>query len=80
MGLDRIKHMFELVDVSRMAPAEVLGVLEAVQRTRRLVEVQEALALLRLVRSYRHGIATGKVRLGAEGTPLIDECYVSGHP
>jgi hypothetical protein len=35
--------------------------------------VQEALAMLRVVRAYRHPIAADKVQLAAEGTGLIDD-------
>jgi len=65
--------MFEVVDVSRMTPAQALGVMEQAARVRRLAEAQEALALLRLVRTYRHDIPADKVQLGGDGTPPVDD-------
>ena len=40
---------------------------------KRHVEVQEALAMLRVVRAYRHQIPTDQVQLGGDGTGLVDD-------
>ena len=68
----RIGHMFEYVDVSGLNAGEALGVLERAQQAKRHAEVQEAMALLRVVRTYRHQIPTDKVTVAGEGTGLID--------
>ena len=73
MGPARIVHMFEYVDVSRLDAGAALGVLEQAQVAKRHAEVQEALAMLRVVKTYRHQIPTDKIRLAAEGTGLVDD-------
>ena len=50
-----------------------LGVVEQAQTAMRQAEVQEALAMLRVVKTYRHQIPTDKVRLGGDGTGLVDD-------
>lgn len=65
--------MAEYIDLSRADAAAALDVLEQAQLTKRRAEVQEALAMLRVVHTYRHQIPTDKVRLGGEGTPTIDD-------
>jgi hypothetical protein len=65
--------MLEYTDVSRLDAGAALGVLERAQRARRHAEVQEALAMLRVVHAYRHQIPTDKVRLAGDGTGLIDD-------
>nr|WP_300141834.1 DUF222 domain-containing protein [Propionicimonas sp.] len=65
--------MFEYTDVSRLDAGAALGVLEQAQQARRRAEVQEALAMLRVVHTYRHQIPTDKVRLAGDGTGLIDD-------
>ncbi|MEA5119500.1 MAG: DUF222 domain-containing protein, partial [Propionicimonas sp.] len=65
--------MFERVDVSRMDAAAALDLVEAAERVRLLADVQRATAMLRVVRSYRHEVPADKVRLGADGTPLVDD-------
>lgn len=65
--------MFEYVDVSRLDAGAALGVLEQAQTARRRAEVQEALAILRVVKTYRHQISTDKVQLGGDGTGLVDD-------
>jgi hypothetical protein len=65
--------MLECTDVSRLDAGAALGVLERAQRARRHAEVQEALAMLRVVHAYRHQIPTDKVRLAGDGTGLIDD-------
>lgn len=65
--------MFEYVDVDRLDAGAALDVLEQAQQAKRHAEVQEALAMLRVVKTYRHQIPTDKVRLASEGTGLIDD-------
>lgn len=65
--------MFEYVDVSRLDAGAALGVLEQAQTAKRQAEVQEALAMLRVVKTYRHQIPTDKIRLGGDGTGLVDD-------
>ncbi|MEA5116352.1 MAG: DUF222 domain-containing protein [Propionicimonas sp.] len=65
--------MFELVDVSRMDAAAALDVVEAAERAGRLVAVQRALAMLRVVRTYRGEVPADKVEIGADGTPQVDD-------
>ncbi len=65
--------MFEYVDVDRLDAGAALGVLEQAQRAKRRAEVQEALAMVRVVKTYRHQIPTDKVQLGGEGTGLVDD-------
>ncbi len=65
--------MFEYVDVGRLDAAGALDVLEQAQQAKRQAEVQEGLAMLRVVQTYRHQIAADKVRLAAEGTGLVDD-------
>jgi len=65
--------MFEYVDVSRLDAGAALGVLEQAQTAERQAEVQGALAMLRVVQTYRHQIPTDKVRLAGEGTGLVDD-------
>lgn len=66
-------HMFEYEDVSRLNAAGALGVLERAQVWKRRAEVQEALAMLRVVKMYRHQICSDKVRLAGQGTGLVDD-------
>ena len=66
-------YMFEYTDVSRLDAGAALGVLEQAQQARRQAEVQEALAMLRVVRTYRHQIPTDKIRLAGDGTGLVDD-------
>ena len=73
MGPVRIVHMFDYVDVSGLDASAALGVVEQAQVAKRHAEVQEALAVLRVVKAYRHQIPTDKVRLGGEGTGLVDD-------
>ncbi|HEY3337093.1 MAG TPA: DUF222 domain-containing protein [Propionicimonas sp.] len=65
--------MFEYLDVSGLDAGAALGVVEQAQVLKRRAEVQEALAILRVVHTYRHQIPTGKVQLGGEGTGLVDD-------
>lgn len=65
--------MFEYADLSGLDAGAALGVLEQAQEARRHAEVQEALAMLRVVRTYRHQIPTDKLHLGGDGTPLVDD-------
>jgi Domain of unknown function (DUF222) len=65
--------MFDYVDVSRLDAGAALGVLEQAQQVKRQAEVQEALAMLRVVQTYRHQIAADKRQLAAEGTGLVDD-------
>lgn len=65
--------MFEYEDVSKLDAGAALGVLERAQQLRRQAEVQEALAILQVVRTYRHQIPTDKVRVAGEGTALVDD-------
>ncbi|MCA0296010.1 MAG: 13E12 repeat family protein [Actinobacteria bacterium] len=65
--------MFEYEDVSGLDAAAALGVLEHAQVWKRRAEVQEALAMVRVVKTYRHQIGTDKVQLAGEGTGLIDD-------
>ncbi len=46
---------------------------EQAQTAKRHAEVQEALAMLRVVKMYRHQIPTDKVQLGGDGTGLVDD-------
>ena len=73
MGPVRIVHMFEYGDVSGLDAGAALGVVEQAQTAMRQAEVQEALAMLRVVKTYRHQIPTDKVRLGGDGTGLVDD-------
>ncbi len=73
MGPVRIVHMFDYVDVSGLDAGAALGVVEQAQVLKRRAEVQEALAILRVVHAYRHQVPTDKVRLGGEGTGLVDD-------
>ena len=59
--------MFDYVDVSGLDAGAALGVVEQAQRAKRHAEVQEALAMLQVVRMYRHQIPTDKVQLGWRG-------------
>lgn len=65
--------MFEYVDVDRLDAGAALGVLEQAQQAKRRAEVQEALAMVRVVRTYRHQIPTDKVQLAGDGTGLVDD-------
>ena len=65
--------MFDYVDVSRLDAGGALDVLEQAQVAKRHAEVQEALAMVRVVQTYRHQIPADKVRLGADGTGLVDD-------
>jgi len=65
--------MFDYVDVSVLDASAALGVLERAQLAKRHAEVQEALAMLRVVHTYRHQLPTDKVQLGGEGTGLVDD-------
>ncbi|MCC6494998.1 MAG: DUF222 domain-containing protein [Propionibacteriaceae bacterium] len=65
--------MFDYVDVSGLDAGAALAVLEQAQLLGRRAEVQQALAMLRVVRTYRHQIPTDKVRLGGDGTGLVDD-------
>ena len=65
--------MFEFVDVDRLDAGAALDVVEQAQTAKRHAEVQEALAMLRVVKTYRHQIPTDKVRLGGDGTGLVDD-------
>ncbi|HEY3548580.1 MAG TPA: DUF222 domain-containing protein [Propionicimonas sp.] len=65
--------MFDYVDVSGLDASAALGVVEQAQVLKRHAEVQEALGMLRMVHTYRHQIPTDKVRLGGEGTGLVDD-------
>lgn len=65
--------MFEYIEVTRLDAHAALDVLEQAQAAKRQAEVQEALAMLQVVRTYRHQIPTDKVRLGGEGTGLVDD-------
>jgi len=65
--------MFEYVDVDRLDAGAALDVVEQAQTAKRHAEVQEALAMLRVVKTYRHQIPTDKVRLGGDGTGLVDD-------
>ena len=71
----KIVRMFEYVDVDRLDAGAALGVLEQAQRAKRRAEVQEALAMVRVVKTYRHQIPTDKVQLGGEGTGLVEDVY-----
>jgi len=73
VGPVRIVHMFEFVDVSGLDAAAALGVVEQAQSAKRRAEVQEALAMLRVVKTYRHQIPADKVKLGGDGTGLVDD-------
>lgn len=50
--------MFEYVDVSRLDAGAALGVLKQAQTAKRQAEVQEASAMLRVVKTYRHQVST----------------------
>ncbi|HSK33892.1 MAG TPA: DUF222 domain-containing protein, partial [Propionicimonas sp.] len=65
--------MFDYVDVSGLDAGGALEVVEQAQLAKRRAEVQEALAVLRVVHTYRHQIPTDKVRLGGDGTGLVDD-------
>jgi len=65
--------MFEYVEVAGLDAGAALAVLEQARAARRRAEVQEALAMLQVVRTYRHQIPTDKVRLAGEGTGLVDD-------
>jgi len=65
--------MVELVDTSRMSPEQALSALESAHREERLAQAKGALALLRLVKTYRHPFKGDKSRLGGEGTPEVDD-------
>ena len=65
--------MFDYVDVSGLDASAALDVVEQAQMLKRHAEVQEALGMLRVVKTYRHQIPTDKVQLGGEGTGLIDD-------
>ena len=65
--------MFEYVVVSGLDAGAALGVVEQAQIAKRHAEVQEALAMLRVVKMYRHQIPTDKVQLGGDGTGLVDD-------
>jgi len=65
--------MFDYVDVSGLDASAALDVVEQAQILKRHAEVQEALGMLRVVKTYRHQIPTDKVQLGGEGTGLIDD-------
>ncbi|HEX5335682.1 MAG TPA: DUF222 domain-containing protein, partial [Propionicimonas sp.] len=65
--------MFDYVDVSGLDAGAALDVVEQAQVLKRQAEVQEALAMLRVVKTYRHQVPTDKVRLGGEGTGLVDD-------
>jgi hypothetical protein len=65
--------MFDYVDVSGLDAGAALGVVEQAQVDQRRAEVQQSLAILRVVHTYRHQIPTDKVRLGGEGTGLVDD-------
>src|SRR5664279_3182416 len=65
--------MFEYVDVSGLDAGAALDVLERAQISKRQAEVQEALAMLRVVQTYRHQIPTDKVQVAGEGTGLVDD-------
>jgi hypothetical protein len=73
VGPVRIVHMFDYVDVSGLDASAALDVVEQAQMLKRHAEVQEALGMLRVVKTYRHQIPTDKVQLGGEGTGLIDD-------
>ena len=73
MGPVLIGYMFDYVDVSGLDASAALSVLEQAQAAKRHAEVQEALAMLRVVRTYRHQIPTDKVQLGGDGTGLVDD-------
>jgi len=68
-----IDHMFDYVDVSGLDVGAALAVLEQAQTLQRQAEVQQALAMLRVVQTYRHLIPTDKVQLGGDGTGLVDD-------
>ena len=65
--------MFEYAEVAGLDAGAALGVLEQAQAAKRRAEVQEALAMLQVVKTYRHQIPTDKVQLGGEGTGLVDD-------
>ena len=65
--------MFDYVDVSGLDAGGALDVLERAQVAKRHAEVQEALAMLQVVKTYRHQIPADKIPLAAEGTGLVDD-------
>lgn len=65
--------MFEYVEVDGLSADQALDVVAAAERDRRLAEVQQGLAILRVVKTYRRELVSDKKRLGSEGTPLVDE-------
>lgn len=65
--------MFSYTDVSGLDAGAALRVLEDAQQVRRQAEVQEALAMVRVVKAYRHQLPADKVRLAAEGTGEVDD-------
>ena len=73
MGPARIVHMFDYVDVSRLDAGGALAVVEQAQIDQRRAEVQQALGMLRVVKTYRHQIPTDKVQLAGDGTGLVDD-------
>lgn len=65
--------MFDLSEVSRLTATQALNLIEQAQHLQRHAEVTQALAMLRMVKTYRHQIPTDKVQLGGLGTGLIDD-------
>ena len=58
--------------MSRLDAGAALAVLEQAQLVKRLAEVQEALAILRVVATYRHQLPNDKIQLAGEGTGLVE--------
>lgn len=65
--------MFEYVDVDGLSADQALDVVVSAERDRRLAEVQQGLAIARVVKTYRRAVLSGKKQLGSDGTPLVDE-------
>jgi hypothetical protein len=60
--------MFEYVDVDRLDTAGALDVVERAQVDQRRAEVQQALGMVRVVKTYRHQIPADKVQLSHTGS------------